>query len=136
MDKDMQVRRLLIWNRFWLTALVMCMVLGGGWLYLQKETSSIYELKASWSDEGLRLSCVGQGPYIVTHLIDWRTKTCAELAKPIVVFDSYGGRISLSEIKALAWRNTMNEPCEPPKQFSEVEVLYSLSLIAKKPEMH
>ncbi len=135
MDRETQIRRLVWWNQLWIGLLTIGVILGGGYYFLTTSVyPTLYELKAGWSDEGLRFTMLGNGPYVVTHLVDWKTKSWTELSKPIVVLDSYGAKIPMKEVKKLAWRDMMNEPCEPPKQLTEVEALYYRSLVTERRE--
>lgn len=137
MDRETQIRRLMWWNQLWIGLLTIGAILGGGYYYLARSTySAMYELKSEWSSTGLRLNASSDGPFVVTHLVYKGFVSWAALPKPLAIIDSGGAYIPIKDIQKLDWRDNANEPCEPPKQFTEVEVLYYRPLATKRREEH
>jgi hypothetical protein len=130
MDK-VTVRRLVVWNRFWLGLLVLALLLWlGRWLIHGSDWLPTL-LRVVWHNGGLALTTWSDGPFVVTHLIldgreaaDESQKAVAQLSTPVVIIDSKGANISPEEVKKLIWNDTTGRSISPPREGAPIRALY------------
>lgn len=138
-----QIRRLILWNRFWLT-LVTLAALVGGFKYLEhrliKDSMRLFftshvrpeDGRTGKSERVLIFSTNQGGPFIVTHLA-YGADFVAELPQPrfipgpkgIAYADTDWSTIYESELDKLSWHNCYSgEKVRPPKINEPVRALY------------
>jgi hypothetical protein len=130
MELERQMRRLLLWNRFWLSLLIMTALAWGVHSFIAAETQDTYTLTERWDGQGLKLSALTDGPFVITHLVDRRTRSWAALPSPIAVVDSHGVYIPINDVKKLHWQDYLGQPCPFPATNARITALYYRSLTA------
>lgn len=124
--QDDNLRRLMIWNRFW-CALILLSALSWGLLTAHHK---MCELRVRWGDDdGLRFSAMCDGPFVITHLqklsqSNEGEKAVAELPQPIVIFDSHGAIIAKSELDKLVWLDIYGHKTTPPAAGAKISAIY------------
>ncbi|RYG62757.1 hypothetical protein EON80_22520 [bacterium] len=134
-----QVKRLIFWNRFWLTVVVIYTIIGG---YKALESKLIQDLSrlqmrlsptSSSGGESITFSSNFGGPFIITHLVTSdggeihpSMGNIAELPKPLLL-RSPKGRIELyaKDLDKLKWYDPEGKPVKPPRPITNVMALYS-----------
>ena len=111
MEQDWQIRKLQRWNRFWVCLLVIAALTWAGHNFIVAQTQNLYTLYDTWDGQGLSLSAMTDGPFVVTHLVDRYSRSWAALPRPIAVVDSYGAYISMEDMKKLHWQDYHDQPC-------------------------
>lgn len=118
-----QLRRLIRWNRFWLTLLSLVALAAGFMLVIDPVHSQLNSVRAGWRGDTLYFQC--EGPLLLTHLVgESDGLVAAELAHPIFVLDSGGARIERLSFDALVWRYEGGAKAPAPRSGSRVRGLY------------
>lgn len=125
---DSDVRRLMAWNRFWLTLLIV-VVLAWAASAQMKRLSDRHRVRvtAQWGDNGLVLRPSSDGPFVVTCLV-YGVGTAAVrhavLPEPLVVIDSGGAAIESEALRKLTWRDWMGRTDAAPPDGTPMKALY------------
>lgn len=78
--------------------------------------------RVSANREGLRMSCLSDGPILITHLTDGVSKT-TQLNPPLAIIESGGVRLSKAEFDRLTWVDSEGHPTSPAPP-EKVQILY------------
>jgi hypothetical protein len=123
-----QIRRVVIWNRLWLSLLVAA---GAAWTcraLIGRIQADVRQLRVAWTGDGLALYSQSDGPFVVTHLVRWGAhdseKAVARLPEPIAIIDSRGALVGRDTYEKLIWRNTAGDPVPAPPVGAPVGALY------------
>ena len=126
LDHTRLMRRLLFWNRFFITLLVLSVLfLGAQW-----KMRELRELKVSWQGDGsIRLRSASDGPFVVTHLAlpgdsGVGARASAALPRPLAVIDSSGGELLESEVARLIWMDDHGQKMPAPLPGTPLRALY------------
>lgn len=117
----------------WILVSVMAVIL----IYAGYQVSVVNrmqrQLMVRRTGEGLRLSSMTDGPYLVTHLYHPERKATAALVPPIVIVDSGGAAVSAAQLKELEWVDLFGEPSSAPPVGADLCALYVEQKVAKSP---
>jgi hypothetical protein len=134
MEQNKQIRRLLVWNRIWLL-LWVCVGIAWGTRtalsYIDAQFFSLSSERPRKSTEGLRFSAASDGPFVITHLIDVKSRSWAALPRSVAVTDSYGASFEIDDIKKLDWRGRHGEQVPFPEDNAAISVLFYRPLTAR-----
>jgi hypothetical protein len=137
---DNQLRRLMLWNRFWLGLFMVLLVGGGGlsWFnrFVDNVDNNVRALKVSWiADGGIKFSSSSDGPFVVTHLVkvarSEQEKSVARLSQPIVIVDSAGATLSKSEFDKLSWHGYQGDAQSSPAAGTAITAFYYKPVVTK-----
>lgn len=120
MDLEREVIRLRKWNHFWISCAVLIILGSVAVWQFSKAQSMMFQLELSRNLDDVRLSAASDGPFVVTHLAAYETKTWARV-EPIAIIDSAGGYLSL---KGLTWYDLNDEVTNPPGPDTELRAFY------------
>lgn len=136
MEPEKRVRRLLVWNQVWLCLLIL--VLAAWWFsaFVARSREDMASLSAGWDGAGLKLRSPTDGPFVVTHVVNYGVgdKSWAALPRPLAVIDSYGAYLRAEDIRRLDWQDYFGQKVAAPTDLSHVTVLYYIPLIPKERE--
>ncbi len=129
---EQHTRRIVFWNRFWLTIVMLLLIGSGAWRLLSSIIESMYDLRPSWSEDGLGFSASSDGPFVITHLVDRRQYATAALQPPLAYIDSGRLLIPIEQFKKLKWYSKFGEEVTAPKDGLNVTALYYRPQEARK----
>ena len=132
MEENWQIRKLQLWNRFWVCLLVIATLTWAGKHFIDAQTRDLYTLHDTWDGQGLKLSAMSDGPFVVTHLVDRYSKTWAALPRPVAVVNSHGAYIPVEEMQKLYWQDYLDQPCPFPLKNADIKALYYLPLTTNR----
>lgn len=132
MEQDWQIRKLQRWNRFWVCLVVIAALTWAGHSIIDAQSQGISVLYGTWDGQGLKLSAMTDGPFVVTHLVDQYGKTWAALPRPIAVVDSHGSYIPVEDMKKLRWQDYLGQPCPFPVKNANISAFYYRPLTTKR----
>ena len=125
-DTRLQLRRLLWWNRFFVSVLLMAALFAGA----QWKLREMRELKVSWQPDGsVSLRAVSDGPFVVTHLTlpgdrQIGARASAALSRPLAVIDSGGASLAEAEVARLIWVDAHGQKMPAPAPGTPLSALY------------
>ncbi len=134
--EDTEVRRLVLWNRFWCVVLVLVALTWVGRSLLAHIESVSSKGECVWETDGsLRITWLSYNrPRIITHLV-YGSDNVAALPAPLVVTDSDQRiRFDRQALDRLTWSNFRTGRVLSPHQGAPVAALYYVPTQARTPE--
>lgn len=133
---DSQIRRLTLWNRFWLGLVLLYALSLAGNLLTEHFSRDALRLHLSWSHSAtvkdgsaLSLSKNQGSPFVVTHLVKeaarHQEKAVAALPEPFLIYHlKTSVSITPSELAKLAWIQLDGKRVAPPRPGQPVTAVY------------
>jgi hypothetical protein len=116
-----------LWGRVWLTIglLTLLIVVQGRWgnHFVRRHLP----LQTAWLKDGeITFSTLGEGPFIVTHLVSSSggSPAVAGLERPVLILGPLGAYLTLPEVNGLCWRDTLGNPVPAPGYGARVRAVY------------
>jgi hypothetical protein len=135
-DALRQIRRLQLWNRFWICLFVVSAL----YFAAQNQIRRVRTLTVAYNTDGsVKFRSFSDGPFVITHLAlsgdgGVGARATAALTPPLTCIDSSGAYLSQEEVSRLVWRDDHGEKMRAPSPGSKLAALYFDPQIAKAPE--
>jgi hypothetical protein len=122
-EEDARVRRLIQWNRFWVTLIMLGFLAWFANWQIRGFFADFEKLRVSWQSDGsLNIFSGSDGPFVITHLVV--ANAIAPLPRRLVLDGSGDVGLSKAEFDKLTWFGRRSgEPVAPPKKESGVQIV-------------